>query len=377
MKNLRIEKGCLAAVLLLCGSGIVGRVVAGDSPASSKYADRAACSSLIQCRQPTEKALQTVAGLGYRWVDLSCLSWASHVSVPKLMEDFDKEAGRVEAALAASGLKAANLTFDSCYDRPFDRYEKEFQAVVKLAVRLKTGLINIMAPSAKTDRNEVADRLKKLQAIAAEAGVILTLETHCNQITERPSDALWLCQQVPGLGLTLDPSHYYAGPNQGAGFESLYPFVRGTGFRAGGMTWKEIQLPWGQGPIDFAAIVRKLEAAGYKGFFVAEYIEGFNAVDPIEESRRFLQWLKQVKCNNFENHNPAADGYKVNQSAPVGGYPAGASSYGCMDMVGNAYEWVADWHKSYPGNPEPFDRTGHYRIVKGGCWDDGPLGVPI
>ena len=79
--------------------------------ATLKIADRAACSSLIQCKQPTEKALQAVAGLGYRWVDLSCLSWASHVSVPKLLEDFDKEATRVEAALAASGLRVANLTF--------------------------------------------------------------------------------------------------------------------------------------------------------------------------------------------------------------------------------------------------------------------------
>ena len=51
-------------------------------------------------------------GLGYRWVDLSCLSWASHVSVPKLMEDFDTEATRVETALTVSGLKVANLTFD-------------------------------------------------------------------------------------------------------------------------------------------------------------------------------------------------------------------------------------------------------------------------
>jgi iron(II)-dependent oxidoreductase len=81
------------------------------------------------------------------------------------------------------------------------------------------------------------------------------------------------------------------------------------------------------------------------------------------------------KCNNAEDHSPAGGGYKVNQSAPVGSYPQGASPYGCLDMVGNAYEWVAGWSKSYPGNPEPFDRTNQYLSVKGGCWDDGPLGV--
>jgi formylglycine-generating enzyme required for sulfatase activity len=81
------------------------------------------------------------------------------------------------------------------------------------------------------------------------------------------------------------------------------------------------------------------------------------------------------KCNNPEDHNPAGGGYRVNQSAPVGSYPAGASPYGCLDMAGNAWEWVADRSKSHPGNPEPFDHTDVYRLVKGGCWDDGPSGV--
>ncbi|HUV63416.1 MAG TPA: SUMF1/EgtB/PvdO family nonheme iron enzyme [Sedimentisphaerales bacterium] len=80
------------------------------------------------------------------------------------------------------------------------------------------------------------------------------------------------------------------------------------------------------------------------------------------------------KCNNPEDHNPAGGGYRTNQSAPVGSYPDGASPYGCMDMVGNAYEWVADYAKSYPGNPEPFEHVG-YHFVRGGCWDDGPPNV--
>ena len=60
------------------------------------------------------------------------------------------------------------------------------------------------------------------------------------------------------------------------------------------------------------------------------------------------------------------------QSAPVGSYPDGASPYGCMDMVGNAYEWVADWFKTYPGAERPVDYTGQRRFPRGGCWDDGP-----
>lgn len=80
------------------------------------------------------------------------------------------------------------------------------------------------------------------------------------------------------------------------------------------------------------------------------------------------------KCNNRDDHHPAAGGYQANQSAPVGSYPAGASPYGCMDMAGNAYEWVADTAKSYPGNPKPFEHKGYY-FVRGACWDDGPASM--
>ena len=61
---------------------------------------RASCSSLCQCKQPLDKALEEVSGMGFQYVDLSCLSWAPHASVPDLMKDFEAEASRVESALA-------------------------------------------------------------------------------------------------------------------------------------------------------------------------------------------------------------------------------------------------------------------------------------
>jgi sugar phosphate isomerase/epimerase len=141
----------------------------------------------------------------------------------------------------------------------------------------------------------MADKLNVLQKIAAERKVKLTLETHANQLTEHPADAVWLCKAAPGVGLTLDPSHYYAGPNQGKPYDEVYPYVMGTGFRAGGMEWKTVQMPWGEGPIDFVAIVRNLESHGYKGYYVAEYIEGFNELDAVAESRKFLEWTKTLE----------------------------------------------------------------------------------
>lgn len=54
---------------------------------------------------------------------------------------------------------------------------------------------------------------------------------------------------------------------------------------------------------------------------------------------------------------------------PTASYPAGASPFGVLNMVGNGFEWTADWHGSYPNRPEKDPRgarEGTARVVRGG-----------
>jgi formylglycine-generating enzyme required for sulfatase activity len=59
-------------------------------------------------------------------------------------------------------------------------------------------------------------------------------------------------------------------------------------------------------------------------------------------------------------------------TAPVGSFPKGASRYGVEDVVGNVWEWVADWYGEY-GNEELKDPTGpasgQERVIRGGAWN--------
>lgn len=63
-------------------------------------------------------------------------------------------------------------------------------------------------------------------------------------------------------------------------------------------------------------------------------------------------------------------------TAPVGSFPAGKSRYGIHDVVGNVWEWVADFHADYdktsangtvtdPKGPA----TGSDRVIRGGAWN--------
>jgi gamma-glutamyl hercynylcysteine S-oxide synthase len=58
-----------------------------------------------------------------------------------------------------------------------------------------------------------------------------------------------------------------------------------------------------------------------------------------------------------------------NRTEPVDARPAGASPYGCEQMVGLLEEWVADWYAAYPGSAYRSLAYGErYRVLRGGAW---------
>jgi len=55
-----------------------------------------------------------------------------------------------------------------------------------------------------------------------------------------------------------------------------------------------------------------------------------------------------------------------------GRYPEGTSPAGAVDMIGNAWEWVADEIKVYPGNTESkldLEPGVTHRVIRGGAYD--------
>jgi iron(II)-dependent oxidoreductase len=85
---------------------------------------------------------------------------------------------------------------------------------------------------------------------------------------------------------------------------------------------------------------------------------------------------RQYPWGNEWDVNKCADGVggdNLSNTRPVGRHQAGTSPYGALHMVGNVWEWCADWYNygGYESAPERNPRgptTGSSRVVRGGSW---------
>ena len=88
---------------------------------------------------------------------------------------------------------------------------------------------------------------------------------------------------------------------------------------------------------------------------------------------RTYPWGEELSCDraNFWEQPSGCTGGTMD----VGSYPAGASPYGVLNMAGNVWEWVADWHDPAYYNLAPDANPvgpsgGEARVVRGGSYLD-------
>ena len=168
-----------------------------------------ACSTLCFGKYPFERALQTIAELGFSKVDVAIHEAGPHLKPSEVAADVHTVATRLRLG---PGLTPMRLLRG---DRR-RRLGGHLAAVCRLARLTSVSVVTIAAAPAGSGLDAAVRRLKELCAVAARDGVVLTVATRAGTLTETPEGAVELCKRVPGLGLTLDPSHYVAGPNQGA-----------------------------------------------------------------------------------------------------------------------------------------------------------------
>ncbi len=176
--------------------------------------------------------------------------------------------GRVEEFEAdlrsATRLTPIAITLDQ------DFSEEVLLAVAKLSKSLRVAQLTIPASPLGTPFNTEIDRLRHAVRVGSEHGVRVSIKTRTGDLSEDPHTANELCQSVKGLGITLDPSYYVCGPNQGRSYDMVFPHV--THLHLRDTKPDSLQVPTGLGEIDYSRLVAQLNKEAYSGSMSVELI---------------------------------------------------------------------------------------------------------
>ena len=250
-----------------------------------------ACSTHCFGDRPLEAALRQIFELEFGRYDLALLEGGPHPGPAEVADDPDAMIRRLRSGPGLTP-SAIDLDFGAVDDATL---RKRFEAICRFAKPLTVAVLTIPAAPLGTPIEQEMARLGALAMIAGSEGMVVSVRTHRDTLTADPGVALELCKAIPGLGLTLDPSHYVLGPHAGKNYDELFPFVQNAHFRDTGKTLGEEQVRIGQGKVDYARIVTILERRGYsRALTVALFNRGDCPFDVEVEVRKMKLLLESL-----------------------------------------------------------------------------------
>jgi sugar phosphate isomerase/epimerase len=190
------------------------------------------------------------------------------------------------------GPSLAPAAFTVEIDAPDEtEYARQLQAICHLARVCSVAVIAIPASPVGVGLDAEIKRLTALVKLAQVEGAVLTVETRMGTLTELPETAAELCTRVPGLALTLDPSHFIAGPNQGKNFDQVFPYVSHVHLRDTGRGPNQFQVRVGQGEVEYGRIINQLARYQYERALTVQIHDVPDAPFVMEQEVRKLKYL--------------------------------------------------------------------------------------
>ncbi len=246
-----------------------------------------ACSTLCFARYPLDQALRIIAELEFGKVDVAIREQGPHVRPSEVLADVGLAAQRIRI-----GPSLAPAAFNVELDAPDeDVFRKQLRALCHLARLSTVSVLTLPAAGAGSALDAEIKRLTGLVRLASAESITLTVETRIGTLTEDPDAAVELCRRVPGLGLTLDPSHYVAGPHQGKNYDQVFPYVRHVHLRDTGRSAEQFQVRVGQGEIEYGRIVSQLARLNYDRLLTVEICDIPDAPYAMDVEVRKLKYL--------------------------------------------------------------------------------------
>src|SRR5215831_11938287 len=258
-----------------------------------------ACADFTFPLLPHDRDLDLIAMLEFDGVDIGLFEGRSHLWPSKEFSAPGKNGKRLGKKLGNRGLKCADVFLQMAPDfvpyainhpdarrreKARDWFECTLDYAVAAGSKHITTLPGVLFPNesraASWDRchDELAWRVER----SKRAGVLFGVEAHIGSLAPSPKTARQLVQNVPGLTLTLDYTHFTRRGMPDAAVESLVRYA--SHFHARGARRGRLQASFKQSVIDYNRILARMKQTGYKGYIGVEYV-----------------WTDWQHCNEVDN----------------------------------------------------------------------------
>jgi len=245
-----------------------------------------AASSRCFAHLPLEVAMQQLVELEYTAVEIMLHHDGGHIKPSAVLADQEQA-----VALCRQTHRLTPVALSVDIEAPEPEYYSQFAACCRLAKAIKVVTLTVRSAELGTPFNAEVERLRRMVSLAAGEGARVGLLTEVGRMTGDPDTAVVMCDNVKGLGITLDPSHYIYGPHGGVNYEHVMKHVYHVRLRD--TTKDQLQVRIGQGVVEYGRLVNQLNKVRYDRALCVD-IRQTPEVDQLTEMRKMRLLLESL-----------------------------------------------------------------------------------
>lgn len=235
---------------------------------------------------PLAEALSKLSDLEYTNVEVTIHERSLQLKPSEIVADFDRA-----LSTCRDTQRLDVIAFSVEIEATGEEYYRQFSAICRLAKATKVVTLSVPSAELGTPFNEEVERLRRLVAIAGSEGVRIGIKSQIGRLSQDPDTVVVLCDNVKGLGLTLDPSHYVCGPFPNKSIDKLMKYVYHVHLRDSKKD--QLQVRVGQGEIEYGRLIISLRKVHYHRALSVN-IREMPDVDHIVELRKMRLLLESL-----------------------------------------------------------------------------------
>lgn len=260
--------------------------------------------------------IKLIGLMEFEGIDITLFQDRSHLQPSKIFEKVEKYGEDIYRKTQEAELEVADVFLQCHLDsdaqainhpqkairkHTLDWYKKTLTYAKLCKAKHITILPGVHFPNEdyETSFERTKKELKLRMELAQEKDIIMSIEPHLGCIVDTPKMAERLVEELPGLTLTLDYTHFAKIDLPDCEVEPLMKYA--AHFHSRGAKKGMLQCNMEENTIDYTRIVELMKETGYEGFIGVEYIwtawENCNKCDNISQSILLRDLMMRAEQN--------------------------------------------------------------------------------